>query len=749
MAEWLAARLGPVWQRWLAAGVLVVGLAALLAASVEQAAWVKGAHFGPGLWLALLGGLMLARSRFGGWTSLAYASLMLVAGTAEQVGRLAPPLRDLTSAPWAWVVDLHLRTLTLGERAAGWAVAVARHTPVADTGLFVALLSLLVWGSAVWLAWWAARRRQAVAAALPAGVLLAINVHLSGQHWLPWCIYLMLAAGLGTYLSFETEHADWDRRRVDYPGQLGLDWAISSVLLMAGIALAATLGPLVGTPANWRLLADLAARSSQQVGQTAGELFSGVKPPQPGGSPMPPAVVAWTPDLSHIGGAVDQSPATIMWVTVDDPPPAEYPGAPPAAQHYWRAGLYGAYTGQGWEPLPTSAPAAAAGLPPDGAGRYQLGQHFEIVAVHGEQLFAVSQPISSTDAASAGLRGSEVPGDGSTLLAGQASSYGVASLATRVSEAELRAAGGDYPAAIQAAYLQLPGELPARVRRLAEQIARGAATPYDRALRVQDYLRATYDYRLDVPPPPEGQDAVDYFLFTASAGYCNYFASAMAVMLRAVGVPARLATGYAMGEYDQERGAYRVPGSAAHAWVEVFFPDYGWVEFEPTPARLVFARPAGALAEATAAPAAPLSADAAQPSLALWLIGVAAAAAVAGGGLWLLGQIGRPGGDPRGEVLRLYWDEVWWLALAGLNAEPSETPDEYLQAHGAALAGRPGLLAALSRATELYRRAAYSQHPVSEAEAGAARSLWSAARLARLSLLAGRWLGGSGPPKDR
>src|SRR5204862_77196 len=164
------------------------------------------------------------------------------------------------------------------------------------------------------------------------------------------------------------------------------------------------------------------------------------------------------------------------------------------------------------------------------------------------------------------------------------------SLATRVSESELRASPAEYPAALQSAYLQLPAELPARVRRLAEQITAGASTPYDKALRLQDYLRATYAYRLDVAAPPEGQDAVDYFLFTASAGYCNYFASAMAVMLRAVGVPARLATGYAMGEYDRGRGAYRVPGNAAHAWVEVYFAGYGWVDFEPTPSRSVWTR---------------------------------------------------------------------------------------------------------------------------------------------------------------
>src|SRR6185369_17274370 len=97
----------------------------------------------------------------------------------------------------------------------------------------------------------------------------------------------------------------------------------------------------------------------------------------------------------------------------------------------------------------------------------------------------------------------------------------------------------NYPAAIRDAYLQLPASLPGRVADLAKQIVNGATDPYDQALRLQDYLRANYTYRLDVPSPPAGRDAVDYFLYEAPGGYCSYYASALAVMLRTRGVPAR------------------------------------------------------------------------------------------------------------------------------------------------------------------------------------------------------------------
>ena len=92
---------------------------------------------------------------------------------------------------------------------------------------------------------------------------------------------------------------------------------------------------------------------------------------------------------------------------------------------------------------------------------------------------------------------------------------------------------------------------------LAARIVAGASTPYQMATRIQDYLRLTYPYSLSVPPPAQGQDVVDYFLFEAQSGFCSYYASAMAVMLRSQGVPARVATGFATGTYDQSQAPTR------------------------------------------------------------------------------------------------------------------------------------------------------------------------------------------------
>ena len=109
-------------------------------------------------------------------------------------------------------------------------------------------------------------------------------------------------------------------------------------------------------------------------------------------------------------------------------------------------------------------------------------------------------------------------------------------------------------------------------------------TPYDRVRSIERYLR-TFPYTLDVPHPPASRDLVDYFLFDLKEGYCDYYASAMVVLARAAGIPARLAIGYASGDYNEKSRRFMVTGADAHSWVEVDFPNTGWVPFEPTASR--------------------------------------------------------------------------------------------------------------------------------------------------------------------
>jgi hypothetical protein len=145
-------------------------------------------------------------------------------------------------------------------------------------------------------------------------------------------------------------------------------------------------------------------------------------------------------------------------------------------------------------------------------------------------------------------------------------------------------ADGDagFPPAIEARYLQLPENLDPRVRELAADIVGGAVGAMDKAARVESHLKANYAYSLQLDWEP-GPQPVSTFLLSAKRGHCEYFASSMAVLLRASGVPTRLVNGFLMGEYNAIGDHYLVRESDAHSWVEVFVPGSGWREFDPTP----------------------------------------------------------------------------------------------------------------------------------------------------------------------
>src|SRR5439155_19800440 len=111
-------------------------------------------------------------------------------------------------------------------------------------------------------------------------------------------------------------------------------------------------------------------------------------------------------------------------------------------------------------------------------------------------------------------------------------------------------------------------------------ITRDKTNAYDKAEAIELYLRTNFKYSTVVKAPPSGRDPVDYFLFDLKEDFCEYFASSMVVMLRSVGVPARVVEGYTMGTFDEPTGGYMITERNAHAWVEVYFAGYGWIEFE-------------------------------------------------------------------------------------------------------------------------------------------------------------------------
>jgi hypothetical protein len=153
---------------------------------------------------------------------------------------------------------------------------------------------------------------------------------------------------------------------------------------------------------------------------------------------------------------------------------------------------------------------------------------------------------------------------------------------------ELRRAAEDYPPAVLLNYLQLP-RLDPRVAPLAAQITVAESNNYDKAVALERYLRSRFGYTLQLGRSAH-RDPLAYFLFERKQGHCEYFASAMAVMLRTLKIPARVVNGFRTGEFNDVTAQYLVRASNAHSWVEAYFPGYGWVSFDPTPAAPVEVR---------------------------------------------------------------------------------------------------------------------------------------------------------------
>jgi transglutaminase-like putative cysteine protease len=198
----------------------------------------------------------------------------------------------------------------------------------------------------------------------------------------------------------------------------------------------------------------------------------------------------------------------------------------------------------------------------------------------------------------------------STILPGEV--YEVQASLSNASTQSLRAAGTEYPTWVTDRYLQIPDSITPRTLALAQQITVGLDNPYDQVNAITNYLRTNIVYVDRLPKPPEDQEQIDWMLFDIQKGFCNYYATAEVVLLRALGIPARLAVGYSQGEYQSQPAAlggnleespgesaaiadieavYNVLAKNAHSWPEVYFPGLGWIPFEPTVNQVVLERP--------------------------------------------------------------------------------------------------------------------------------------------------------------
>jgi transglutaminase-like putative cysteine protease len=282
----------------------------------------------------------------------------------------------------------------------------------------------------------------------------------------------------------------------------------------------------------------------------------------------------------------------------------------------------------------------------------------------------------------------------------------------------------DGPPPDMSGYLGLPRNYSPRVTDLTRAIIGTREGAYTRALALEDYLRGL-PYTYQVQPLPANGDAVEQFLFDMRAGYCTYYASAMAVMARSLGIPARVAIGYATGEYDQASGAYLIRQSDAHAWPELYI-DGRWLPFEPTPIRPLPARIQSSTAPEPEQPPAPAVEDRTTGPL-IWVGVLALVTLLVLFGIWL----GRPRA-PRSLATKVQAQLEHGGTRAGL---PWPAPGATLHEYGALLAPHAADAAdALAEVVDLVEQERYGGHALGGDQEGRLRQ--AAQRvLARLALV--------------
>jgi transglutaminase-like putative cysteine protease len=440
-------------------------------------------------------------------------------------------------------------------------------------------LGVLMWVTAFIAAYALYRHHRVLDSILLVGVALIANMAATFRDLFLYLVAFSIAALLlWLRIALVNREENWRvrkvRENVDVPGQImrsGVTFIAGSIALAWILTTVAVAAPLTSVWSNldgvWSDVRDqfegafggLAGSDSRIQGTSFGASF-------------------------RVHGEWNSSDGAVMTVGATRP-------------YYMRAVTYDVYTGHGWSSSEGTDRRIAAGdriFPGDTPERPLAAFSVETVTVEvqggvGRNIFTPGYPTTAfAPLVVVEPRGLPLIGalqSGVALQAGKG--YQITAAISNATEAMLAGAGTTYPAAIEATYTGTKGVTP-RTAGLAHQIVQdaNATDPYHEARALADYLRTNprFTYRTVAALPSDpNRDITDFFLFDpkGQVGYCEYFATAMVVMARTLGLPARVAVGYAPGERIGP-STYQVREKNAHAWAEVYFPGYGWQIFEAT-----------------------------------------------------------------------------------------------------------------------------------------------------------------------
>lgn len=504
---------------------------------------------------------------------------------------------------FATIITIHLialpgelspaeRLTEMTQRIRLWATDVSLGEPGSENLVFAMALSVLFWVLAHNIIWHVIRLDRVWRAIIPPGFLLVIvNLAYVGDANLEIYMlgFMFFALLLVVHNYTRTREYEWRHQRLRFSKRIHRGFIYTGIIIAAVVLLITQFLPVGGQEDDWEQFEDFL--SSDPVSAIT-DLWSRVFADLDGRGIA--TADYYGGDRLDLTGAVQLSDDPVMQVRVA--------GINPTTNRlYWRSTAFDTYDGRGWEhQRRLQASKNDEGMrfnPGDYNARQDVTQQFEMFIRASSLVHILAEPRSVDDIVVQAELNCVDPNTTNCVNEGRESDiaiirartplrsgddYSAVSSISVATAEQLQNAGTAYPTWVTDAYLQGDNLLSDRARAIAEGVVRstGVTTPYDTAKAIESYLR-TIEYDETIPAPGFGQDPIDYFLFELERGYCTYYATTMVMMLRSQGIPARMASGFAQGEY-QGASTYLVKENDAHTWVEVYFPGYGWVNFEPT-----------------------------------------------------------------------------------------------------------------------------------------------------------------------